>query len=146
MTRNEFSWLYNKETGTIRQRLFHIMAPNIFNMVLEVKQSRLKDGGKGLFSCTSFNRNDIITVYIGKLIDTDHDSAHSVTNDDIVLDCYPWMKGNPYLGTHMCNDPDFGSKCKSTKNTKIGHTFEILATRAIKPGDEILLNYNLVPI
>ena len=76
----------------------------------------------------------------------DNDSEYSVTNGEIVLNCKPWMEGNPYLGTHMCNNPDYGSECKSTKNAKFGPQFEILATQAINPGDEILLNYNLVPI
>ena len=76
----------------------------------------------------------------------ENNSEYSVTNGEIVLDCKPWREGNPYLAAHMCNNPDYGSKCKSTKNAKISPRFEILATRAINPGDEILLNYNLVPI
>ena len=119
------------------------MSPNVHNIVLEVKQSQLKDTEKGLFACTSFKRNGIITIYIGKLFNLDHDSAYSVTNGDIVLDCCAWMKGNPYLGAHMCNDPDFSQSGSIKANAKIGPKFEILATRAINPGDEILLKYNL---
>ena len=99
-----------------------------------------------VFACTLFKKGDIITVYIGIVVGIDNDSEYSVTNGESMLDCKPWMEGNLYLGAHMCNNPDYGSECKSTKNAKIGHKFEILATRAIKPGDEILLNYNLVPI
>ena len=143
VTKKKFSWLANKKEGTLRQRLFHIMAPDIFHALLEVKQSRLKDGGLGLFALTSFKYNDIITVYIGTLTDKDNYSPYSVSNGDIVLDCLPWNKGHPYLGAHMCNDPDFVQSGSIKANAKIGHTFEILATRLINPGDEILLSYNL---
>ena len=54
------------------------------------------------------------------------------------------MKGNLYLGTHICNNPDFVSGGSIKANAKIGPKFELLATRAINLGDEILLNYNLV--
>ena len=88
VTKKKFSWLANKKEGMLQQRLFHVMAPDIFHVVLEVKQSRLKDGGLGLFSRTAFNRNDIITVYIGILTNLDNYSPYSVTNGDIVLDLF----------------------------------------------------------
>ena len=146
LVKTKFAWLSNKKTGKLQQRLFHIMAPDIYNLVLEVKESGLKDAGKGLFACTSFEKGDIITVYIGVVVGIENDSEYSVTNGGIVRDCKPWMEGNPYLAAHMRNNLDYGSKCKSTKNAKIGPRFEILATRAINPGDMILLNYNSVQI
>ena len=53
-------------------------------------------------------------------------------------------QGNPYLGAHMCNDPDFSPGGSIKADAKVGHTFEILATRAINLGDDILLTYDLV--
>ena len=73
--------------------------------------------------------NDIITVYVVTFTDTDNYSPYSVTNGNIMPDCSPWMKGNPYLGVHMCNDPDFASGGSIKANAKIGPKFEILATR-----------------
>lgn len=144
--KNKFAWLSNKKKWKLQQRLFHIMAPDIYDMVLEVKESCLKDAGKGVFTYTSFKKGDTTTVYIRTVMSINNDSEYSITNSKIVIDWLPWMEENPYLGAHICKDPSFGSNCKSTKNGKIGHKFEILATQAIKPGDEILLNYNLGPI
>ena len=53
-------------------------------------------------------------------------------------------EGNPYVGAQMCNDPGFAPGGSIKANAKIGPRFEIMATQAINPGNEIILSYNLV--
>ena len=106
-----------------------------------------------MFSCRNFAVDEVITVYLGTvLVDHTVQSIYSVSNGQIVLDCKPWLKGDPYLGGHLANDPNLereedgefknGGICEQ-HNAIIGGRFEFKATKAISIGDEILLHYDL---
>ena len=118
--------------------------------VLEVNKSGVDKSGLGLFACCNFEKGEIVTVFVGEVIEKTVDSIYSITNSEVVLDAKPWCKGDnftkeTYLGAHMANDPTWGEEDGGDIeiNAKVSNRFEMFATKAIKAGDEILIHYNL---
>ena len=80
--------------------------------VLEVKKSEVEpveSSGFGLFACCDFAKGEVVTIYVGKVIEKNVDSIYSITNSLVVLDAGPWCEGEDfptetYLGAHMAND------------------------------------------
>ena len=106
-----------------------------------------------MFSCRNFAVDEVITVYLETvLVDHTVQSIYSVSNGQIVLHCKPWLKGDPYLGGYLANDPNWegeengklknGGICEQ-HNAIIGGRFELIATKSISIRDKILLHYDL---
>ena len=85
-----------------------------------MKKCGLKDTGFELFSWIKFKKRQIITVYVGKIIEPGVNSIYLATNGDIVTDCRAWRKGVAYLGAHMYTAPSWnGQKSSVRYNAKI---------------------------
>ena len=149
LANESFDWMtrYTKEGIG----MFYQAGPNApLYKWIEVKKSEIVGAGNGLFACQDIRMGEIITIYLGKVIDGSTESVYSITNGSIVLDCDGWKKGELHLGAHMVNDPnwkmegDAQVKCVRAQNARIGDRFEFIATKNISIGEEILLCYNLV--
>lgn len=121
--------------------------------VLEVKESEIEGSGLGLFASYDFLKGGFVTIFVGKKIEKTVDSIFSISNGLVVLDAEPWYEKNmdeTYLAAHMMNDPNWREEGGDGEDGIINetnvmhfHHFELVATKPIKAGDEILLNYNL---
>ena len=151
----EFVWMAELDHGLERVGLFHRMemvGGGGYFKVLEVKESEIEGGGLGLFACQDFGRGEIVTIYMGDVVDKSAHSIYLITNGKLVIDCQPWQEGvktgKTYLGAHMVNDPNWldedGGGGGSETNICAGSRFEFVATNYIKAGDEILMSYNLI--
>ena len=114
--------------------------------------------GFGLFACTNFAVGEVVTIYVGKVIENNVDSIYSITNTEVTLDAGPWLEGfvegvdfrdQTYLGGHMANDAGWvvegggGENDENIQeNINISKRFEFVASKPIKAGDEILYDYN----
>ena len=129
--------------------------------MLEVKKSHVEpveSSGYGLFACCNFAKDEVVTIYCGKVVDRDCDSIYSITNTEVTLDAGPWMDGDllndvreeMYLGGHMANDAgwveegeeDDKNGDENSSNITVSKRFEFVASKPIKAGDEILYDYN----
>ena len=97
-------------------------------------------------------------VYHGNMIEKNVDSIYSITNGEVILDTGPWIEGNlqdiregSYLDAHMANDPgwvmegeeeDVNVEQNNSSNIFVNKKFELVASKPIKSGDEILYDYN----
>ena len=156
LAKEAFVWMSEMDTDTLTSSsfaLFYHVNPSLTFKLVEVKKSEIAGGGWGLFSCRNFAVDEVITVYLGTvLVDHTVQSIYSVSNGQIVLDCKPWLKGDPYLGRHLANDPNWEREedgefknrgiCEQHNAIIVGR-FEFKATKAISIGDEILLHYDL---
>ena len=130
-----------------------------FFKVLEVKESEVEPvdlSGNRLFACCNFSKGEIVSVYHGNVIEKNVDSIYSITNGEVILDAGPWMEGNlqdiregSYLGAHMANDPgwamegeDVNVEQNNSSNVFVNKKFELVASKPIKSGDEILYDYD----
>ena len=156
LAKEAFVWMSEMDTDTLTSSsfaLFYRVSPSLTFKLVEVKKSAIAGGGWGLFSCRNFAVDEVITLYLGTVLE-DHtvQSIYSISNGLIVLDCKPWLKGDPYLGGHLANDPNWegegvgnfanGGICKQ-HNAEIGSRFELIATKSISKGNEILLHCDL---
>ena len=121
--------------------------------VLEVRKSGIEGSGLGLFAAYDFSKEEIVTIFVGKEIEKTVTSIFSISNTFVTLDAAPWCAENmdeTYLAAHMANDPnlmeeggDGGDAKKIEPNVISCSCFELVATKTIKAGDEILLDYKL---
>ena len=101
----------------------------------------------GIFALHNIPKGSIVTVYLGHFIDQNVESVYSISNGSVILDCDAWLKGDPYLGAHIANDPNWLLKEEeriNDFNATIGERFEYIAEKDITSGEEILVYYNLV--
>ena len=111
--------------------------------LLKVKTSKIEGAGKGVFAAKSFEKDEIISVYLGKKSTTITPYTLKIQNMLISPD-----KEETWLGAHFMNDRNFKT---STTTKKVGHPicnnayFEgviVRARRRIREGEEITLDYN----
>mmetsp|Transcript_23838 Transcript_23838/g.28129 ORF Transcript_23838/g.28129 Transcript_23838/m.28129 type:complete len:170 (-) Transcript_23838:55-564(-) len=152
--KNNFVWM--TEYGVADSvSLYHKTDENRLFKWLQVKKSDIEGAGLGLFACRDFLVGELITLYTGKKIYPGAESIYSITNGSIVLDCKPFKEGEPYLGAHMANDPNYLTKMDNPNwlaevgggkeyNAKIGQFFQLIAIQDIMKGEELLLDYTLV--
>ena len=122
-----------------------------------VKKSTIENAGLGLFVARKFGKDECIGMYLGPLTifqpSTETKPTIYCNHSDILGYCDPRAgfksnknKTNPsyQMGLHIMNDPNF-MKRKNTKtdyNTSITDDFLVFASRNIKEGEELFLDYN----
>ena len=120
--------------------------------VLEVRKSGIEGSGLGLFAACEFSKDEMVTIFVGKEIEKTVVSIFSISNTFVTLDAAPWCAENmdqTYLAAHMANDPNWREEGDDKIREKIEPNviscscFELVATKTIKAGDEILLDYKL---
>lgn len=126
---------------------FHFFGENNDNV--EIKQSKIKNAGRGLFATKNFAKGEFICWYFGCLIEKDfvengyYDSdylLHNPHHSDLIIDaedeksCYGRYI-NDSLGLKK-NNCEFNFY---TDTTSVG----IIATKNIKNGDEIYISYGI---
>ena len=127
---------------------------------MEVEESEVEPvdlSGNGLFACCNFSKGEIVSVYHGNVIKKNVDSIYSITNGEVILDAGPWMESNLqdireelYLRAHIANDPgwvmeggeDLNVEQNNSSNIFVNKKFELVASKPIKSGDEILYDYD----
>ena len=159
--RKRFIWMMSVDDEEYKQAgLFVKLAGGAIFKVLEVKPSKVEpveSSGFGLFACCNFAKGEVLTIYHGKVIEKNVNSICSITNTEVTLDAGPWMVGDylrdfreeMYLGAHIANDAcwvEEGEEGDDDKNNEsnifVTKRFEFVASKPIKAGDELLLNYN----
>ena len=155
-----FVWMASMEDSQpLQLGLFVKLEGGALYKVLEVKKSEVEpveSSGFGLFACCNFAKGEVVTIYVGKVIDKNVDSIYSITNSVVVLDAGPWCEGEDfatetYLGAHMANDAgwveeggdDDEEEEEDESNVYVSPRFEFVASKPIASGEEILYNYNL---
>ena len=87
--------------------LFHRSSISLTFKLVKLRQIKVVGGGWGLFACCDFVVGEVITVYLGVTVDPSVQSIYSISNGKVTLDCKPWLEGDPYLGGHLANDPNW---------------------------------------
>ena len=90
-----------REDGKGVEELYFRLAQNSLIKCLEVKNSGIDGAGMGLYAGRDIDEGRIITVYLGRRIDSSVESIYSISNSSCILDCDAWSEGDPYLGAHM---------------------------------------------
>ena len=97
----------------------------------------------GLYAGRDIGEGHSITVYLGRRVDLSVESIYSISNGSCILDCDAWSEGDPYLGAHMANDSNWGTKdgveLKECNGT-IGPRYEFIAQRDSSEGGEFRLS------
>ena len=120
-----------------------------------VKESGLNDAGYGLFAERNFSKNDVITVYLGYHVDSDVNNPYAIdyvpkgksaTGKRVSVDGgFPEYR-QMYLGAHMTNDPNwsvaYDVRDESYYNVEFAANLELVATKDIKAGEELYVDYN----
>ena len=163
--RKRFIWMMSVDDEEYKQAgLFVKLAGGAIFKVLEVKPSKVEpveSSGFGVFACCNFAKGEVVTIYCGKVIEKNVNSIYSITNTEVTLDAGPWMEGDylrdfreeMYLGAHIANDAswveegeegddDENNDENDEYNIVVTKRFEFVASKPIKAGDELLLNYN----
>ena len=119
---------------------------NISNQInkewLRVGESGINESGLGLIALHTFHKDDIISVYIGKICTNKKISVYALEHLGVTID--PSKLGtensNPLLmGAHFCNDHDWCDR-ESSNRRQNNAWFDGLYLRAkieIKNGVEI---------
>ena len=126
---------------------FHFFGEN--NEDVEIKQSKIKNAGKGLFATTNFEKDEFICWYMGVLVEKDfvahgyYDSDYLLGNpqhSDLIIDaddvnsCYGrYIKDSLALKKNNC-------EFKFYSNTTSGG---VVASKNIKKGDELYISYGM---
>ena len=125
---------------------FHFFGENNDNV--EIKKSKIKNSGKGLFATKNFNTGDFICWYMGVLIEKDfvvngyYDSDYLLANpnSELIIDasdeksCYGrYINDSLALKKNNC-DYDFYSNTTSAG---------VIASKNIKKGDELYISYGM---
>lgn len=119
-------------------------------MSLIVKKSQLPNAGKGLYTSKAIKKGEQIIEYKGEIIDwkeyekrvaEDKDGYLFFINKKVCIDAYD----TPQHKARYANDAHGLSRVKGLKNNAVydtvGDKCFIVATRDIKPGEEIFVNY-----
>jgi hypothetical protein len=113
--------------------------------LLEIGTSKIQGAGRGIFAAKSFEKGDIISVYLGKKSTDISPYSLEIKNMFISLD-----KEEMWLGAHFMNDHNFKTVARR-RIRKVGRPpsnnayFEGIIVRArvqIRQGDEITVGYN----
>ena len=124
-----------------------------FTPWFDVKKSEIKAAGLGVFAARSFNKKDIIAVFVGdlkKCVLGKKKKEHFVLHwkdANVNIDSRGWVvKGFPSMGIQMANDPNYNKKEKdkdqSLLNCRLMADLTVIATKDIEQGDEIYWDYN----
>ena len=124
--------------------------------------STIEGAGMGLFSGITFQKGELITVYLGEKVgekEPNNGNGKRILYEDKdtkkqLLDITETNKKvTPYLGAHYCNDAAFGKTgsereqyldINKMKVPKINCDMEglgVYATKEIRPEEEIFLDY-----
>lgn len=119
-------------------------------MALLVKKSKLPNAGKGLFTTKAIKKGSRVIEYKGEIIkwkqyqervDKCEDGYLFFISKDHCIDAFP----TPQYKARFANDAEGMSKIKGVKNNCVydivGKKCYILATRDIKAGEEIYVDY-----
>lgn len=134
----------------------HIKMENKLYHWVSLKKSTIVGAGIGLFALQEFKKGKFIGKLMGEVLprDSNNLSEYAIRSPTIAVDPkgginsgHPW-----YWGSHFVNDPKFvtrgvtfenANESKTlTVNSMIDNKMEMFATKIIKKGQEILLNYN----
>ena len=123
---------------------------------LEVKESEIPGAGNGLFATTDFLSNDVVTIYEGEWISGKEANSRPATHSrsiyrGLVIDGLK-VPEHGRGGGSFINDPRnaelYNAKLVSVHIPEFSHGrllkdkgVYVLATRWIRPGDEIYVNY-----
>ena len=137
-----------------------VTGPSQFVDLFEVKKSKIEGAGYGLFALREYNKNDIIGIYFGDIAKegeacTDYSMKvpwrfKRRKEKIVIIDAFKsslaqmkFEQRKPvYFGLHFVNDPYLcPEKTNATPNIQISDRLQGVATRDIKCGDEILLDY-----
>ena len=147
--------LYISKTELCKFKETEIRKRTVYRKWLSIKKSTYPNANNGLFAETTFNRDDIICVYLG-LINSplfekgDNEYLIGYRNCKIGLPRHLITQSQFGLGAHFCNDARFGLKETSginpTRLKKNNARLDGLNLKcdcdSIGPGNEICFNYN----
>ena len=119
---------------------------------LTVKKSTIANAGKGLFATKLFRRDDTIGRYAGELIsNAEHNRRYGGTDDDHGPYSVQTRNSQGRIVDASCRrglmSMANGTRRKSQANARFvdnlrpDGTIKVKATRAIRPGTEILIHY-----
>ena len=125
---------------------------------VSIRKSKLADSGFGLFTERSFKQDDVITVFVGNVINGHRQNVDryiSYTRKDstfVHLDTRCRDVTSPFFAAHFANDPSWGktpdeiaamTRARNAKgwNAKIEKNMRIVATQDIRKNVEIYLKY-----
>lgn len=116
--------------------------------VVEIKNSKITDAGKGLFAKKKIKKGDFICWYFGVLIEKDfvlneyYDSDYLLSNphNELIIDA---ADPSSCYGRYI-ND-SLGLKKNNAEFIFYDNTFSagVIATKNIKKGEEIYLSYGM---
>jgi hypothetical protein len=101
---------------------------------LQIKESSIPNSGLGVFSMRNFEKNEFITVYLGKIDLEQTDITYKFRNIDGL------NRENPldnYWYAHRIQHGS-GERC----NVRVLENYLLRATRKIREGDELFLDYH----
>ena len=117
---------------------------------LSVKESELPGAGKGLFAGRHFDKNALITVYVGVMTRPGGDITRKVDFKGATIDV-PVTTKMRFFGAHFANNPYWGMSPRRRNEYELGPRGKkhnavwdglgIRASKEIRKGDEILLDY-----
>ncbi|MCE3259196.1 MAG: hypothetical protein K0S12_837 [Bacteroidetes bacterium] len=119
-------------------------------MALIVKTSQLPRAGKGLYTTTPIKKGERVIEYKGEIInwkqykkrvEENKDGYLFYVSDDLCIDAYP----TPQYKARYANDAAGIKRVRGLRNNCIYEIVDdkcfIVATRDIKAGEEIFVNY-----
>jgi SET domain-containing protein len=119
-------------------------------MALLVKKSKLPKAGKGLFTTKPYKKDAKIIEYRGEIIKWKQykervkkceDGYLFYINSNLCIDAFP----TPQYKARYANDAEGLSRVKNLRNNSVyeieGNKCFIVATRDIKAGEEIFVDY-----
>lgn len=110
-------------------------------------QIRIGERGRGLFAA-GFFRKGLVTTTFGSLVPTDR--IDTVANTELSHELYQWSKDQvfvmQYHGSHLgifanTSASHYPNNCKYSCSRRLKQVMNLVATRNIAPGDEILAAY-----
>lgn len=119
---------------------------------LEVKQSTIKDAGLGCFADRNFETGDIIGLYMGSENKQKGTRGYTIeTKWDSHIYCYPFQdprcmtaETQTTMGMQMINDYSYEKeRNETTEKAEIEPSLFVRATKSIRAGEEIFIDYNL---
>lgn len=82
----KLSFVWMIEHGVEIMGLFHRTSRRMVYKWIEVNMSYIVRAGMGLFSCQDILTGEILTVYVGRVINPTAESIYKMTNRSIVFD------------------------------------------------------------
>lgn len=114
---------------------------------LYVEKSQIPNAGKGLFTAIDIEKNEIIAVFKGEILDEDEEEKRKDKNEYFVVLLNGLVMDSKYTDcfAKYANDAECKFKTKFKNNAIITINFEnepcLVATKKIKDGEEIFVSY-----